>query len=73
MIEPPALAVALAEIVVAAPTVAAELLAGVVIATEEAETAVTLTTPEVIEAPLESVTRAVSAKLAAEGGIQVVE
>ncbi len=73
MIELPALAVALAEIVVAAPTVAAELPAGVVIATEEAETAVTLTTLEVMEAPLESVTRAVRAKLPAEGGIQVVE
>ena len=75
LIVAPVLAVAVAVTVTAVPTVAVALLTGALMATAvtAAAAAVTLTAPEVTTAPLESVTRAVSAKLAAEGGIQVVE
>ena len=67
----PAIGVADAVTVVAVPTVADELFAGAVSATEVDVTAVTETADEVTEFPFVSVTRAVSVKLPAEGGTHV--
>ena len=69
----PAVAVADAVTVVAAPTVAAELFPGDVIATEVADTAVTAATAEVAVAPVESTTRAVMFWDPAEAGTHVTE
>lgn len=69
----PAIGEADAVTVVAAPTVAAELLAGAVSDTEVEVTAVTLTALEVAVLPFESVTRAVSEEFPADVGIHVAE
>ena len=73
LIVAPAIGVAEAVTVVAVPTVADELFAGAVNATEVAVTAVTLTPVDVAELPFVSVTRAVSVALPAELGIQAAE
>ena len=64
----PAIGVADAVTVEAVPTVADELFAGAVSATEVEVTAVTETADEVTEFPFVSVTRAVSVKLPADVG-----
>ena len=69
----PAIGVAEAVTVVAVPTVAAELFAGAVNATDVAVTAVTATPADVAELPFVSVTRAVSVVLPAELGIHAAE
>lgn len=69
----PAVAVADAVTVVAVPTVAVELLAGAVIATEVAVTAVMAAIAEVAVEPLESTTRAVMFCAPAVVGTHVIE
>lgn len=67
----PAIGVAEAVTVVAVPTVADELFAGAVSATEVAVTAVTLTPEDVTELPFVSVTLAVIVKFPAAEGTHV--
>jgi hypothetical protein len=69
----PAVAVADAVNVVAVPTVAPELFAGDVIATDVAVTAVTAATAEVAVAPVESTTLAVMFCKPADAGTHVTE
>jgi hypothetical protein len=70
----PVLALAEAETVTAVPTVAVALLTGELMATvvTAAAAAVTLTAEEVMAAPLESVTRAVSAAAPVAVGVQFI-
>lgn len=73
LIAAPAVAVAEAVTVVAVPTVADELFAGDVSATEVEVTAVTEIAEDVTEVPFESTTRAVMLCAPAEVGTQVTE